>query len=430
MDLNDTIVALASAPGSGARAVVRLSGPRAIEIAQTVFSPTVDPTQCRLHRGEIRLHNITAPLPADMIVWPAPRTYTGQPMAELHTVSSPPLNELLITALLNAGARAARPGEFTMRAFLAGKRDLLRAEAVQAVIAASNRDELKQALGQLAGGMTRPLAGVRDDLLNLLADVEAGLDFTDEDISFVDKTDVLLRLTAGMARLTTLKRQLDQRSAGERPFRAALVGEPNAGKSSLFNALGGSALVSAEPGTTRDYVSKRLDLGGVIVELIDTAGWQSAEDAIGEQSQSLAAEQARDADLLLVCSERGTFYFSGKVECPLYVATKVDVNAPPEGVLATSAVTGEGLDELKAQLAEHAHRRQPALAPSLSRCRHHVDAALEALRRAHATTLFDDPPEVLALELRGALDQLGAMTGDVHTDDLLDRIFSRFCIGK
>jgi tRNA modification GTPase len=318
-----------------------------------------------------------------------------------------------------------------MRAFLAGKRDLPRAEAVQAVIAAGSRDELKQALAQLAGGVTRPLEGLRDDLLNLLADVEAGLDFTEEDITFVEQKDMLLRLTKGMAQLTTLKRQLEQRSAGERPFRVVLVGEPNAGKSSLFNALGGAtALVSPEPGTTRDYLRKRLNLDGVVIELIDTAGWQPAGDEIDEQSQSLGVAQARAADLLLVCSEKGTFYFSERVECPIFVATKCDIIDAPEGVLATSAVTGAGLDELKALLAEHARRCAPALAPSLSRCRHLVDAALESLRRVHAVVLFEDPPEVLALELRGTLDQLGAITGAVHTDDLLDRIFSRFCIGK
>src|SRR5262249_40064950 len=153
---------------------------------------------------------------------------------------------------------AARPGEFTMRAFLTGKRDLPRAEAVQAVIGAGSRDELKQALAQLAGGLTRPLDGLRDDPLSLLADGEARLDFTDEDITFVEQRDLLLRLTKGMAQLTTLKRQLEQRSAGERPFRVVLVGAANAGKSSLFNALGGGALVSPEPGTTRDYLRQRL----------------------------------------------------------------------------------------------------------------------------------------------------------------------------
>lgn len=442
MHLDDTIVALASAAGPGARAVVRLSGPEALRIIQAVFTASgeFDPASRRLIAGSIRLPALTAPLPADLLWWPAPRTYTGQPMAELHLVSSSPLVELLIAALLDAGARAAGPGEFTLRAFLAGKRDLPRAEAVHAVVAAADRAELTQALAQLAGGVTRPLESLRDDLLNLLADVEAGLDFTDEDIEFVPLEQVLLRVTSGMAQLTTLQRQLEQRSLGDRPFRAVLAGEPNAGKSRLFNALspGNQALVGAEPGTTRDYLIARLDLDGLIVELIDTAGWQAGRDDIEQQAQSLAADQARSADLVLLCIEAGRepspaerAWLARREPPVLAIATKCDLASPAAELLPTSAATGLGLDALRTELASRVRaRREPALAPSLSRCRHHVAAALAALRRAHAAALFDDPPEVLAAELRAALDDLGAVTGAVHTDDLLDRIFSRFCIGK
>src|SRR5262245_61246086 len=272
MDPNDTIVALSSATGPGARAVIRLSGPEAVRIALTLFHPTqpIDRTRRRIHDGTIRLPEVHSPLPGSLLVWPSPHTYTGQEMAELHTVSSPPLVDLLIAELLNAGARAAGPGEFTLRAFLAGKRDLPRAEAVQAVISAGSRVELKQALAQLAGGVTRQLEGLRDDLLNLLADVEAGLDFTDEDIRFVELEAVLHRLTKGLAQLTSLRRQLEQRAAVDRPFRAVLIGAPNAGKSSLFNALGGAALVSPTPGTTRDYLVSRLEIDGTVIELVDT----------------------------------------------------------------------------------------------------------------------------------------------------------------
>src|SRR5262249_30938442 len=158
-DPQDTIVALASAPGPGARAIVRLSGPDALKVAAAVFTAPgpILPTSRRLHEGTVSLPGIAAPLPADLYVWPAPRTYTGQHIAELHTLSSPPLVDLLVAGCLRAGARAAQPGEFTLRAFLAGKLDLTRAEAVVGVIEAGSRDELKLALNQLAGGMTRPL---------------------------------------------------------------------------------------------------------------------------------------------------------------------------------------------------------------------------------------------------------------------------------
>jgi tRNA modification GTPase len=421
---------------------VRLSGPDALRCALTRFSAAepIAPDRRHCYEGEVRLPGIDAPLPADLHVWPAPHTYTGQPLTEIHSISSPPLVELLIAALLDAGARAARPGEFTLRAFLAGKLDLTRAEAVLGVIEAGSRAELTQALAQLAGGVARPLQELRDDLLNLLADVEAGLDFTEEDIHFVSREDLLARLGKGLALVTLLGKQLEQRAVAGRPFRAVLAGRPNAGKSSLFNALAGdaAALVSPQPGTTRDYLVRRLDLGNVAVELVDTAGWQETLDTIAQQAQALGRDQAERADLLLLCVEAGCSF--GEAEKALLrrqdvpavaVTTKADLAAPAADLLATSALTGAGLEALRDLLAERARSRpQPALAPSLSRCRHHVDACLEHLRRAHATVLFEDPPELLALELRAALDELGEMVGAVYTDDLLDRIFSRFCIGK
>jgi tRNA modification GTPase len=440
MHTQDTIVALSSAPGPAGRAIVRLSGPDVVRVLGALFTSAapIHASQRCLLSGEIRLPGV-APLAVDVYVWPAPHTYTGQDMAEVHTLGCPPLVELLVTGLLQAGARAAGPGEFTMRAFLAGKLDLTRAEAVQAVIESGSRGELTQALAQLAGGVARPLQELRDDLLNLLADVEAGLDFADEDIHFVATEEVLLRLTRGLAQLTLLGKQLERRGVAERVFRAVLVGRPNAGKSSLFNALGGAAaLVSPEPGTTRDYLVQRLDLGGVAVELVDTAGWQPAGGSIEAQAQALGQEQAKVADLLLLCLECGVEVSGAERELlrqvappVVAVATKSDRAVAMAGALATSAVTGEGVAELKALLAERARgRAEPALAPSLGRCRHHVEEGLACLRRAHHVALFEEPPELLALEVRGAVDQLGEMVGAVYTDDLLDRIFSRFCIGK
>ncbi|MHB1425499.1 MAG: tRNA modification GTPase [Gemmataceae bacterium] len=436
----DTITALATAAGPGARAIVRISGPASASVLASLFASPLPlmPGQRALLSGHLCLPDL-APVPADVYFWAAPHSYTGQDVAEIHTLSSPPLAELLIARLLQAGCRAAQPGEFTLRAFLAGKLDLTRAEAVHAVIESGSRDELKQALKQLAGGMARPLHELRDDLLNLLADVEAGLDFADEDIRFVQPEEMLRRLGKALAQVTLLGKQIEQRGLAERVFRVVLTGRPNAGKSSLFNALaGGDALVSPQPGTTRDYLVQRLHLGGMAIELIDTPGWQADLGTIETQAQALAHEQTAQADLLLLCLEAG-FALAPQEEAMqrhphppvLSIVTKSDLQSDSYEALATSAVTGAGLDSLRSLLAERARRhKQPALAPSLSRCRHHVESCLEQLRRAHGIVLFEEPPELLALELRGALEQLGEMVGSVYTDDLLDRIFSRFCIGK
>jgi tRNA modification GTPase len=442
LQTRDTIAALATPPGPGARAVVRISGPDAASVASAVFSPAL-PHDCRLRSltaGEVRLPCLTSALPADLYFWPEPLTYTGQNVAEIHTLSSPPLVELLVTAVLGAGARAARAGEFTLRAFLAGKLDLTRAEAVLGVIEAGDRDELKHALALLAGGVARPLQALRDDLLNLLADVEAALDFADEDLTFVSEDEQLKRIGNALAQVTLLGRQIAQRSLADRPFRVVLAGRPNAGKSSLFNALTGqsAALVSPQPGTTRDYLVQRLTLGSVAVELVDTAGWRVSQDMIESQADALGRDQAGRADLVLLCVAAGAVPTAEEADLlrqerppVLGVATKCDLDAGGTGLLATSAVSGFGLGLLRSALAERvAVRSEPPLAPSLSRCRHHVEECLAGLRRAHALVLEQMPPELLALELRAALDQLGQMVGAVYTEDLLDRIFSRFCIGK
>lgn len=437
-DLDDTIVALASAPGPGARGIVRLSGPgvRTV-IAAVADMPALTETERRLAPVRLRIPTLHSLLDAYLLFSRAPTTYTGQDTAEFHTISSPPLLDALIAALLNAGARAALPGEFTMRAFLAGKKDLPQAEAVLAVIESGSPEELKQALAQLAGGVSLPLYGVRDDLLNLLADVEAGLDFVDEDIVFVAKKDLLLRIGKGLAQITNLQKQLDARSLSGRPFRVALIGEPNAGKSTLFNALVGlpAAIVSSHAGTTRDYLTRTVQIKGTALELIDTAGWQTAVDSIALQAQALGKAQASSCDLLLWCIDA-----TGPIPPSppklaglpaLRVFTKCDLGKSPADEVAVSAASGAGIESLRLRLAEQAGRmNRGALAPSLSRCRHHVEACLKHLRAAHAIVLFDDPAELLALELRLALEQLGEMVGAIHTDDLLDRVFSRFCIGK
>ena len=502
---DDTIVAVSSAPGPGARAVVRVGGPGARAVVAAVFTPDtpsasevspeavgikhpsppgggagggvatsapvqaerspeppnppgppslrgkggdaltdlpgssigsgVEPAPRHLVPGRLTLSGVHSPVPADLYLFAGPRSYTGQDVAELHTVGSIPLVERLVADLLAAGARPARPGEFTLRAFLAGKLDLPRAEAVHAVVAADTDADLTAALGQLAGGVTQPLHAVRDDLLNLLADLEAALDFADEDITFVGKPEALLRVTAALARLANLRRQLDGRSVSGRAVRVALAGAPNAGKSSLFNALvgGAAAIVSPEAGTTRDYLTARVALGGIDVELIDTAGRAAAADGIEEQAQRLGADAAARADVVVWCAEPGTplgcIAASGEV---IRVRTKSDLVPELEaGVVCASVVAPGGIDALRTALAGRVSAlARPPLAPSQSRCRHHLDACAADLTAAHRHLALDDPPELAALAVRNAVGQLGEMVGAVYTTDLLDRIFARFCVGK
>lgn len=432
----DTIVALATPPGPGGRAIVRLTGPASFVAVGTLCPGLQRPETGHFHSLQLLVSGLP-PFPADLYLWPAPHSYTGQDVVELHLLSSPPLLDALLAALLQHGCRAAQPGEFTLRAFLGGKIDLTRAEAVAAVIDADDRGQLKQALVQLAGGLAKPLAELREDLLNLLADVEAGLDFADEDIHFIEQRELLLRLSKALALVTLAGKQLESRAVAGRSLRVVLAGRPNAGKSSLFNALtGGRALVSPQPGTTRDYLVQTINVEGVPVDLIDTPGWQAATEAIEGSAQVLGREQQRRADVVLVCVEAGLELIAEEKDLlsnpiSIGIATKCDL-APSSGDwIATSAAARSGLAEVRRVLHERATtRREPALASSISRCKGHVTACLAHLRRAHAVALHEDPPEILALELRETLQQLGEMVGAVYTEDLLDRIFSRFCIGK
>lgn len=435
-DPNDTIVALSSALGSAPRAIVRLSGRRAGEALLAIAPDYSKPLAGHFSFVQLTLPGFHHAIPADAYFMPGPRTYTGDDVVEIHTICCQPIVYVLIAECLRVGARAAQPGEFTMRAFLSGKLDLPRAEAVLGVIDASDQNDLQQALKQLAGGISGPMRAVRDDLLNLLADIEAALDFADEDLQFVSGAEMLHRLGKALAFVTLLRKQIEERALSQRPFRVVLVGLPNAGKSSLFNALVGSdaALIDAEPGTTRDYLECLTDVDGRQIQLVDTAGVQVAVDAIAASAQTKTEEQIGHADLVVRCIPCGP----GQTEArpatgtsEITIATKADLGEPPSGVLATSSTSGVGLQELREMLADRVRQSgYAALAPCLSRCRHHVDRCLDHLRQAHAHVIEGGLPELLALEVRLALEELGAMAGATYTDDLLDRIFGRFCIGK
>jgi tRNA modification GTPase len=449
LDPNDTIAAVATPPGPGARGIVRLSGPEAWTIALESFQPDREapPPRCpEMRGGSLRVDGLRPLLPVMLALWPAPRTYTGQDVAEVHLVGCPPLVSQVLAHCLGRGARHAERGEFTLRAFLCGRIDLTRAEAVLGVIEAANPAELDAALRQLAGGLSGPILALRDRLLDFVAHLEANLDFTEEpDVDPLGRAAMAEELDRSAFELQAIARRLEERERPEGYPRVVLVGPPNAGKSRLFNALLGrdQAIVSPQAGTTRDYLTALCDCGGLTVELVDTAGIEPAGDAIGTQAQAHRVEQASRAELLLDCRP-SDMHRPAAEDLPsdrpvLGVWTKCDLASPSPGDdggaarLPTSAVTGAGLEDLRVAIARslRSHDTEGNLpAGTAARCRGSLLRAEDALGSATQSLLAGGGDELVAFDLRLAVEELGKILGAVVTDDILDRIFRRFCIGK
>ncbi|MEK6260708.1 MAG: GTPase [Planctomycetota bacterium] len=461
LSLEATIAALASPPGSAARGIVRLSGDGVRDVLAGWFEPNNrDCWQSNgfasVHAGVLNLPEARTAIPVEVHLWPNRRSYTGQPIAELHLPGSPPLLEAVLAEAHRRGARPARPGEFTLRAFLAGRLDLLQAEAVLGVIDAHDHTELQAALAQLAGGLSGRLAELRHDLLELLADLEAGLDFIEEDIEFVGRCELIGRIALARRFVDDLLRQSSDRMQSRARAKVVLAGLPNAGKSTLFNRLASreSALVSPREGTTRDFLSAPVDWQGLSFELIDTAGWELDPTGIAQAAQHQRADQLRDADVLLWCSsatldppqqeldEQLFAQTQADARCVVRVVTQIDRRAvvresddtvPPS--VAISAVTGEGLDDLaellRSRLATSRGPGRQWLGMTAARCRESLAAVAASLARAEEAAESDmTGDELLAIDIREALDHLGRILGEVYTDDILDRVFSKFCIGK
>lgn len=451
--LDDTIAAVASPPGAGARGIVRISGPAAIDCLRPVFRPADGRAPSTIDRaeavpGSFCLPGVSSPLPGEAYLWPQGRSYTGQPVVEIHTLGSPPLLQALLRAVCAGGARLAGPGEFTLRAFLAGRIDLTQAEAVAGVIDAADADQLATALAQLAGGLTRPLARLRGELLQLLAELEAGLDFPDEDLPFLVRQDLLTSLAAAAEHVALVQAQMRSRSASGESFRVVLTGAANVGKSSLFNALTGCrALVSELPGTTRDYLVARLDLKGLACQIIDTAGHGDTAGNAAELELAAAAvadDQCRRADLRLLCLDASRDLtpaerrlLAERDDRRIVVLTKTDAAGPrpadlPAEAVATSSLTGAGMDSLgqAIRLALLADARGGAVAGTADRCRQSLQIAAESLERALGLCESAQGEELIAAEIRTALEEIGRVTGEVYTEDVLEVVFSRFCIGK
>jgi tRNA modification GTPase len=447
-DTTDTIVAIATTRGPAERGAVRLSGPEAVAIVERLGAAIGSiPSPRRLADRRLRLcvGDAERGLPSDLFVWPDERSYTHQPAVEVHTIGSPPVLDALARACVAAGARLAEPGEFTLRAFLAGRLDLTQAEAVLTAIDADSDEAFAAALGQLAGGLSTPLHRLRADLLGLLADLEAGLDFVEEeDVRFVEPEELRRRLQEASRLVAEAEEQLTSRDTADRPPRVALVGPPNVGKSRLFNALverygvdeqAQPALVADQAGVTRDALAATVEVAKQRFQLIDTAGDDESApvDSIDDASRGRVAAWRRDADLLVECRHRPNGPPADDAS-GLAVATMADrpgAAEGPSGWLVTSAATGQGLDALVETIAGRLaaeSRHAATVTATAERSAVSLATAREALVRGAETVEAGD--ELVSLELREALDALGRVVGEVVTDEVLGEVFGKFCIGK
>lgn len=442
--VDETIVAKATAPGGAFRGIVRLSGPEALSSLDSLFEPGIRHSSLRQAvSGRLVPWGSRQPVPAKVFYWPQGRGYTGQETVEIHTIGSPPILDSLISKLCqNDQVRLARPGEFTLRAFLAGRLDLTQAEAVLGVIDAGNEKALKTALNQLAGGLASPLKQLRETLFETVAHLEARLDFAEEEIEFISLPQVRSILEEVLQGIEQLRHRMSGRGLAHEKPRIVLVGSPNVGKSTLFNALSGQdrAIVSPTAGTTRDYLETETSFDGLSCLLIDTAGFDetNALDRIDEAARHFSREALESADLILFCHEPETMPTGPTDPRQLDVRTKADQASLPEDSvpLAVSAVTGRGMDLLRRRIADRLRQKivdSEAVPNTALRCRESLDQAVQSLERAlrgldSDETVFDEA--LLAGEIRIALNALGLVDGSVHTEDILDRIFSRFCIGK
>lgn len=432
---DDTICALATSAQSGGVGIIRVSGPSALIVLRQVTLGLPDPPRPReLHfvsfidgRGYV--------IDEGYAVWmPAPRSYTAEDVAELQGHGGAANLRRLLSATVAAGARPAQRGEFTLRAFLNGRIDLSQAEAVLDIVQARTETALDLAHAQLRGGLSSEVRALRHELLNVRARLEVQIDFVDEDLGEVHGARPTAELGAARERAAALAATFARGRVLRSGARVVLCGPPNAGKSSLFNALlrSSRAIVTPVPGTTRDFLEETLDLDGVPVTLVDTAGVRATEEPAEVDGVKRALALASDADLVLVLSEATGPVFTlpeGTTGHVLQVRTKADL-APGD----VSAATGFGLDALAATIRERVlpEGGRESNRIVVTSARHHgaLRAAEGALARAEEASRVGEPPELIAVDVAEALAELGTIVGETTTEDVLDRIFSTFCIGK
>ncbi len=453
LDFDRTIVALSSGVAAGRRAIVRMSGARTREILECLTQTQLGHIAAASFRSTVCIGWQNRKVPLRIYYWPNHRSFTGEPCAELHLLGSMPLVESLTEHIISLGASPARRGEFTLRSFLAEKIDLTQAEAVLGVIEADSPTQLSKALQQLGGNLSKPVRDLRDQLLELTAHLEAGLDFVEEDIEFISAAQLVRDLTNIIQQLALISGQLQSRGTRSRTANVLLIGLPNSGKSSLFNTLlkKERSIVTSTAGTTRDAVVDTLTLGDMSVELVDTAGVEEmhANSARG-LAQGVLQARLKKTDLALLCVdlsdpppvewlEAQLLRLLSSVPQFIIVGTKADLPHAAKTAdrcdVCINPLHAESLDNLTAQLLGALRNAQQqlhsdAMHATTIRCRNSLELAGRALQRALVLVAQRLGDELVATELRGAIDDLSSIIGEVHTEDILGQIFSRFCIGK
>ena len=441
---DDTIVAIATPPGRGGIGVVRISGVEAQRVAaQLTNLPSLEPRHATL----TTVVGATLHDQAIVTFFPRPASYTGEDVVEISAHGSPVVLRSIVGAALDAGARLAEPGEFTLRAHLHGRLDLVQAEAVADLIDAVTPLQARAAFDQLDGTLTTRIRELEAALFDLSARLEASLDFPEEGYHFVEPGHVGKEIACIAGRIEALLRDARRGRLVREGARVAVIGTPNVGKSTLFNALAGAsrAIVTAIPGTTRDLVTEVIDLDGVPVTLVDTAGLRGdAADAVEDEGMKRTRGTAAVADLLVVVLDRSrvltdedhAVIAEASARPRILVASKADL--PPawsvrEDTLAISAVNGSGLSELRSWIWSALCANEPDRdAPAITNVRHValLEHAQEALRRAIEAAAAAAPEEFVTADIREAREALEEITGTRTAEETLAAIFTRFCIGK
>jgi tRNA modification GTPase len=447
MTVSDTIAAISTPVGEGAIAIVRLSGPDAIAAASKIFRGKQSPSEFESHvqhLGEIVDEADRAIDEVLIVVHRAPASYTGEDLVEISCHGGTLVTAKVLEACLRAGARAARPGEFTERAFLNGKMDLTQAEAVIDLIRAKTDLALRSATEQLEGRLGERIKSIRDALVDLVAQLEAAIDFPEEGIAPEEGEPLRARLDAICDQISALLATADQGRILREGVRAVIYGATNAGKSSLLNRLLGyeRVIVSETHGTTRDTIEETINLRGVPIRLLDTAGLRSSADGVERAGIARTEKSLRTADLLLHVVDRNApkpshFDTRGQNGNEIILLNKSDLPEHSDwhtsSALRISCMTGEGLpaleDEILARVAKQNLRPESALTIN-TRHRDCLRRALEGCDRAATALNNETAPEYVVVDLKEALNAVGEVIGAVGVEQILDSVFSQFCIGK